>query len=238
MDELGLYRRLAFDRDLTERTAASAQQGEPLALVIIDLDKFKSINDLHGHPAGDEVLQLVARTIKQTVGIKGTSYRYGGDELSVLLPNYTADEAAARAERIRRLIETSLIGSKELRVTASFGIAEVPTHAKTSVELLKMADSALYEAKDLGRNLVRISGEPRPVAPKPRVTTRRAPDPSGITQDEAEKIRAEYFRYHHAYCPRDGSSLRFEELQSDEQRTPDLIISCPLCGLSERLAGL
>lgn len=238
IDELlGLYRRGAFDRDLTKRTALSEQLGEPLALVMVDLDKFKAINDAHGHPAGDEVLQSVATTIKKTVGKKGESYRYGGEELSILLPNYTADEAASLAERIRHQIETSRIGSKSLCVTASFGVAETPTHAKTAAELLKAADSALYESKDLGRNLVRISGESRPVTPMPRVTARKQPDPSSLTEKEVEKIRAAYFRYHSAYCPRDGSSLRIQELGSDEQVTPHLLISCPFCGVSERLEG-
>ncbi len=193
-DLLGLYRRGAFDRDLIERTAASELQGEPLALVMIDLDRFGAINNAYGHPAGDEVLKSVAQTIKQTVGKKGTSYRYGGEEISILLPNYTADDAASLAERIRQQIETSPIGSDGLRVTASFGVAEVPSHATNSEELLKLSDDALLEAKDLGRNLLRINGEPRPVTPMPRVTSRRQPDPSSPTEKEAEKIRAGHFR--------------------------------------------
>lgn len=239
LDELvGVYRRGVFDRDVTERAVASGQLGEPLALIMIDLDKFKSINDSHGHPAGDEVLQSVASSIKKIVGARGTCYRYGGEELSVLLSNYTADEAAALAERIRKRIESSPIGSKALHITASFGVAEAPTHATTSVELLRMADSALYEAKDLGRNLVRISGEPSPSEPGPRVARRREPDSSRITDIEAEKIRADHFRHLRAVCPRDGSVLRIQEFQSDEKNTPDLDISCPFCGLSERLLGV
>lgn len=237
-DLLPLGRRSAFDQNLTECTANSQQLGEPLALVIADIDKFKSINDAYGHPSGDEVLQSVANIVKRTVGVKGTCYRFGGEEISILLPNYTAEEAAALAERIRIQIESSLIGSKQLRVTASFGVAVSPTHAKTSTALLEMADSAMYEAKNLGRNLVRMSGEPKPVAPMPRVTARKQPDPNSLTEKEAEQIRLHYFTYHHAFCPREGSQLRITESHPTDQQTPTLVISCPLCGLSEWLPGL
>ena len=153
-----------------------------MTLVIADIDKFKSINDTYGHPFCDEVLQSVAKIVKQTVGVKGSCYRYGGEEISILLPNYTADEAAALAERIRILIESSPIGGKQLRVTASFGVAESPTHTQTSTTLLEMADSAMYEAKNLGHNLVRITGETKPVASMPRVTARKQPDPNSLTE--------------------------------------------------------
>lgn len=115
IDELtGLFRRGAFDPKLAESITSSEQLGEPLALIMADVDKFKAVNDTHGHPCGDEVLQNVAKIVKQAVGGKGTCYRYGGEEISVLLPNYTADEASSLAERIRIAIESSQMGSKRL----------------------------------------------------------------------------------------------------------------------------
>jgi diguanylate cyclase (GGDEF)-like protein len=239
MDELvQLFRRGAFDQNLSESITSSEQIGEPLTLIMADIDKFKSVNDSHGHPCGDEVLQMVAKIVKQTVGAKGTCYRYGGEELSILLPNYTADEAGSLAERMRIAIASSPIGSKQLSVTVSFGIAELPTHARTPSELLKAADAALYEAKNFGRNLVRISGEPRPDASALRVAQRKQPDPNALSEKEAEAIRVHYFTYHHAFCPKDGSQLRIVESHPSDQQTPTLVISCPLCGLDEWLHGL
>ena len=239
VDELtNLFRRGAFDRNLNESVSKSLPIGEPVTLIMADIDKFKLINDKQGHPCGDEVLQIVAKIVKQTVGVKGTCYRYGGEEISILLPNYTADEAASLAERIRILIASSPIGSKQLSVTVSFGIAELPAHGQTSAELLKAADAAMYEAKNLGRNLVRVSGEPKPTTSSLRVTPRKQPDPNSLSEKEAEQIRVHYFTYHHAFCPRDGAQLRIGESHPVNQQTPTLVISCALCGLSERLHGI
>jgi diguanylate cyclase (GGDEF)-like protein len=141
LDELvGLYRRIVLDRDLLNLIAESEEVGNPLAVVMIDIDKFKRVNDSHGHPAGDEVLKFVANTIKRTTGSKGKSYRYGGEELAIILPNYSAEEAAALSERIRKEIEAGTIGVEEISVTASFGIAELPRHGTTAEALIKAAD--------------------------------------------------------------------------------------------------
>jgi diguanylate cyclase (GGDEF)-like protein len=205
---------------------------------MLDLDKFKSINDRYGHPVGDEVLESVANSIRKIVGMKGTSYRYGGEELAILLANYTSDEAAALAERLRRTIEMTPVGSGRLRVTASFGVAEVPTHTRTADELLKLADKAMYEAKTLGRNLVRISGEPQPSASEPKVTSRRQPEPGGISDEQIERIRKDYFQKRSARCPNDNALLNVYESHELGKRTPDLFVSCPMCGLNSHLEGL
>ena len=148
LDEYGLFRKSAFNRDLITRATASEDLGEPLALLMIDLDELKPINTKYGHPeGGDKVLQLVAESLKRITGTKGSCSRYGGDEFSVLLPNYSADEAAALAERIRSQIEASTVGDKKFRITVSIGEASASTHATTSDELVKMAHAALNEAK-------------------------------------------------------------------------------------------
>jgi diguanylate cyclase (GGDEF)-like protein len=195
------------------------------------------ILDQHGHPVGDEVLESFASVVRKIVGAKGMSYRYGGDELAILLANHSSDEAAALAERLRRLIEATSVGSKGLHITTSLGVAELPGHARTADELLKRADEALYEAKELGRNLVRISGEPHPTATEPRVTSRRQPEPGGISERQAEKIRKDYFQRGSAQCPHDDAWLRISDSHMVGRQTPDLYVFCPLCGLSEHLDG-
>jgi diguanylate cyclase (GGDEF)-like protein len=231
---LGIYQRGTFDRHLQELTRQSVETGNPLGLVMSDIDKFKRVNDTYGHRSGDEVLQFVASTCKKTVAGKGKAYRYGGEELAMLLPNYNAEEAATLAERIRKEIAAESISAKAIRATVSFGVAELSRHATTAEELVEAADTALYAAKKLGRNLVRISGELQSVQ-RERIVSRRQPDPSVLTDDEVDKILSEHFRYYNAFCPRDGSKLDVLEHRSDERVTVDLSISCPRCGLKARI---
>ena len=153
-DRLPLGRRGAFDRDLARAVAEAEGDGEPLALVMIDIDHFKQVNDVHGHPVGDEVLLEVAKLVVNRTLRKGSAYRYGGEEFSLLLPGYSAEEAVGLAERIRKDLEAATLSSKKLRVTASFGAASVPAHATKAQALLEQADAALYEAKRSGRNRV------------------------------------------------------------------------------------
>jgi diguanylate cyclase (GGDEF)-like protein len=236
-DKLPLFRARVFERDLTELVAAARQLEEPLALIVIDLDKFKFVNDSHGHQIGDEVLRDVGTGLKKIVGGRGRCYRYGGEELGVLLPNFSSDEATVLAERIRKHFEASSFSSKALQVTASFGVAEFPTHSATGSELLKRADEAMFEAKGFGRNLVRLYGEERPSAPEPRVAPRKQPDASVLTEAQSQKIRMEYFGNLTPTCPRCVSGLRVQEFHFDEKVTPDLNVTCPMCGLFEEIPG-
>lgn len=157
-DRLPLRRRGAFDRDLGELLAAMARSGQPLALVMIDLDHFKSVNDRYGHPVGDEVLVAVAERVVARVGSKGRSYRYGGEEFALLLPTYSAEEAGGLAERLRRDVAGAPVGGRKLEVTASLGVASFPEDAGDPAALLEAADGALYAAKEGGRNRVRHAG--------------------------------------------------------------------------------
>ncbi len=154
-----MNRSRAFDRDLLETVKAAKRTEEPLSLVMIDLDHFKSVNDQHGHPVGDEVLLAVAELVIKCVGRKGRAYRYGGEEFALLLPNYSVEEAVCLAERIRKDIEGAVVSSQHLNVTASFGVACVPENASDPKTVLEKADAALYEAKNLGRNCVRVGGD-------------------------------------------------------------------------------
>ena len=161
-DLLPLNRRGTFDEDLVEMVKTAKSTGEPLSLVMLDIDHFKGVNDKYGHPVGDEVLIAVAELAIKSLANKGKAYRYGGEEFALLLPNLSVEEAVGLAERIRKDIEKTTVSSKSLKVTVSFGIASVPDHAKNSKTLLERADAALYEAKNMGRNRVRFDGEPKP----------------------------------------------------------------------------
>jgi diguanylate cyclase (GGDEF)-like protein len=131
LDEFSLLIKSVFNRDLPKHVSLAQEEGEPLSLVMLDIDKFKTaINDVHGHPVGDEVLRFIAGVIKRAVGIKGSCYRWGGDEIAILLPNHDVNEVTALAERIRKEIEAATISSRALKVTVSLGVAEFPSHAE------------------------------------------------------------------------------------------------------------
>jgi diguanylate cyclase (GGDEF)-like protein len=99
----------------------AVETGLSLSMIMIDLDHFKAVNDKHGHSAGDDVLREVARRVDLVARSKGAAFRYGGEEIVVLLPNHTCDEAVAVAERIRRSIDTTPVGA--IQVTASLGVS-------------------------------------------------------------------------------------------------------------------
>ena len=128
---------------------------EPLALLVIDVDDFKSVNDLHGHQVGDDVLRAIARIIASSAIGKGKAYRWGGDELAVVLPNHTLSEGGAVAERIRCGVEGLSFRRPELRVTVTIGCAMLPEEPnRTARGLFEVADAALRSAKREGKNRV------------------------------------------------------------------------------------
>ena len=128
----------------------------PLSCVMLDLDYFKRINDVHGHPAGDAVLRATAELLKRHSRQTDTVCRYGGEEFCILLPETTEEAAAFWAERLRgRLAETVIrVGEKQLRVTGSFGVAQRYDDTQTAEQLVDLADQALLTAKRAGRDRV------------------------------------------------------------------------------------
>jgi diguanylate cyclase (GGDEF)-like protein len=147
-----VYNRRYFMARIEEETRRQPRFAEPVALVLMDLDHFKSINDEHGHPAGDEALKEVARLLIKHSRDFTVVTRYGGDEFAVLLVNTTKAGAFTYAERIRVLLSQHGFGHGT--TTASFGVASIPEDATTAKELIAAADQALYEAKRQGRNRV------------------------------------------------------------------------------------
>jgi diguanylate cyclase (GGDEF)-like protein len=129
--------------------------GSGIALIMVDLDHFKRINDTHGHAAGDQVLQRVAAVMVQNVRADDILGRWGGEEFIVVCANCTAGHAAQIAEKIRQRIETTAFGSRHrIAVTASFGAAATQAGMADFADTLRRADEALYRAKSQGRNRV------------------------------------------------------------------------------------
>jgi diguanylate cyclase (GGDEF)-like protein len=142
-------------------------------MLVIDLDRFKTLNDKHGHLAGDIALTAVADCIKHELRDYDAVGRYGGEEFVAMLPNAGTNAAMRAAERVRARIEQCSISAEpegpELHLTASIGVATYPSYGTELDELLQAADTALYAAKAAGRNAVRLA-EPRvtPASQQPR----------------------------------------------------------------------
>jgi diguanylate cyclase (GGDEF)-like protein len=159
----GMLNRRSLDSRVVELEQQSRLTSEPVGLVLCDLDRFKAINDAHGHGTGDAVLVDVAYTLRKELRAFDLAYRLGGEEFLVLLPGADADAVSEVAERLRLAVELTRSGG--LFVTVSCGAASsgrLPFHYES---LFAQADAALYRAKADGRNLVRIAGtaEPEPV---------------------------------------------------------------------------
>ncbi|HEX8916377.1 MAG TPA: GGDEF domain-containing protein, partial [Humisphaera sp.] len=133
---------------------------KPLSLLLLDIDKFKSVNDKYGHPTGDKVIRAIGKLLGTAARAQDLAARYGGEEMVLVLPGTTRPTAAAIAESIRRAIAAKPVptDSGELAVTASIGVAtfEPGGPLKAPPHLVKAADLAVYAAKHGGRNCVRV----------------------------------------------------------------------------------
>ncbi|GAB4060560.1 diguanylate cyclase [Uliginosibacterium sediminicola] len=152
----GLYNRHYLHDTLSRDLARAARLGQPLTLVLIDLDHFKDINDQHGHSGGDAVLKEVARLLQSLSRESDVVCRYGGEEFLVVLPGMSLAHAGQRTEAWRLQLADSPMPchAETIKVTASFGLAAFPEHGKTADQLIRSADLALYESKRRGRNCV------------------------------------------------------------------------------------
>ncbi|MFO1507414.1 MAG: diguanylate cyclase [Lysobacterales bacterium] len=136
------------------------ERGQPAALMILDIDRFKSFNDQHGHPAGDLLIRRMAGVIRQHTRAGDTPGRYGGDEFVVVLPCTGITEAAQVADRIRESAERVLSHGGSATGTVSIGVCPASADLRDVDEWLKCADRSLYDAKQRGRNRVVVSGGP------------------------------------------------------------------------------
>ena len=154
----GLYNRRYLDETLEREIARAKREGHPLALVMIDVDHFKPLNDTYGHQAGDHVLAALGALLREDTRAEDVPCRYGGEEFLVLMPQMPLDAARERAEhwRTRFADQCFIHGSLSIRATISLGVAAYPNHGHTRDEIIQSADLALYLAKHDGRNRVAV----------------------------------------------------------------------------------
>ncbi len=150
----GLWNHRTFHEQFLEELAASKEAGTPLALLLMDVDRFKSYNDSFGHPAGDEALRMVGRILKAGMRQEDLPARYGGEEFAAILPATNAAQAMEIAERIRKACEAEDFPCRP--VTLSIGV--VVSDGRDADALIERADQALYAAKRNGRNQVVLDG--------------------------------------------------------------------------------
>jgi diguanylate cyclase len=160
----GLGNRKHFDRSIETAVQTALANGEPLSLLMFDIDHFKSFNDSYGHLTGDQVLRLVGMSLKQTIKGQDITARYGGEEFAVVLPNTALRQALTVADHIRRAVMAKELKKKSTgeilgRVTISVGVSMLKPGDDTD-SLIERADACLYAAKRNGRNRVICEADP------------------------------------------------------------------------------
>lgn len=165
-DELtGLLSSKSFISELRREAARAAAEGRPFCVLMMDLDHFKRVNDTHGHLVGSQTLEEVGGVITRALRAGDVAARFGGEEFAAFLLDADCAQALVAAERVRQMIESHAFsatrrgseadeGDRALRITISIGVSAFPQDARDPVELMELADTALYHAKQQGRNRV------------------------------------------------------------------------------------
>ena len=153
----GAYNKRYLMEALGREVARSGRYGRDLSLVLFDIDRFKEINDGHGHLGGDAILSAVCHAIAREIREEDVLARFGGDEFAVLLPETDLEHARLVAEKLRSIVATAelVVGDARVPVTVSLGVASLVPGTDDAEELVRRADERLYEAKRAGRNCVR-----------------------------------------------------------------------------------
>lgn len=154
----GCYNRRSFEMQLEKDLQLSTRLRQPVSLILLDIDKFKLVNDTYGHDSGDVALRMLADTLREELRAVDTAARFGGEEFAIILPQASTEGAVAVAERLRHRIQSTSIPDVG-HITASFGVATFPLHANSRDTLVVTADRALYDAKHSGRNRVCVPSE-------------------------------------------------------------------------------
>ncbi len=153
----GLLNHRTFMEKLAEEYKRLDREPRPFSILLMDIDKFKGVNDKYGHPVGDVAIKAVAKVLKETARGSDFVARYGGEEFAVGMVDTNSRGAEQMGERIRKILEKTLVArvvDGELRITVSIGISSFPTDTMTTSDMVTMADNALYQAKRSGRNRV------------------------------------------------------------------------------------
>ncbi|MFX4262355.1 GGDEF domain-containing protein [Pelotomaculum propionicicum] len=164
VDTLTKAYNLGYFRECLDRAVKNHEStGEPVSLLFIDVDNFKTVNDTYGHMRGDQVLKAVGQAILLAIRKQDMVFRYGGDEFAVILHNSSREEALRVAERISKNVNRSVDGMTTfMKVTVSVGVAVLDEDLTDNKMLLEAADKALYEAKKQGKNRVAIYSDTKP----------------------------------------------------------------------------
>src|SRR5271170_1559531 len=173
----GLYNRRLFGESFEKELNRSRRYGAQLGLVILDLHRFKEVNDKHGHPRGDEVLRAAATTLKKALRTSDSAFRIGGDEFALLLPQADAEQALALSRRVETVFAETL-QSLQLSVSVNMdhGVATFPQDGEQADQLIRVADERLYRLKHANHRKPR--SEPAAAAPSPApASTAAAPGP-------------------------------------------------------------
>ena len=155
-DLTGLFNSRQFYRHIAQEVDRANRYFRPLALILMDIDNFKTLNDTYGHLFGDNILSAIGDIIKLAIRVQDTAYRYAGDEFTIILPETELEMAISVAERVRQAIENdtqALLDPRPLTVTVSIGVVEYLTDEDIK-SLVHRADSAMYESKKKGRNSI------------------------------------------------------------------------------------
>jgi diguanylate cyclase (GGDEF)-like protein len=163
-----LYNRRVFNEFFERELNRAKRYNQPLGLVMMDMHRFKEVNDKHGHPRGDEVLRMAAATLKKALRTSDFAFRIGGDEFALVLPQTDAPQAQALSRRIETVFADTL-KSLQLNVTVGmdYGVANYPQDADNTDELVRIADERLYQRKHAHRGRPAESPAPRPVETAP-----------------------------------------------------------------------
>src|ERR1700736_2194698 len=160
----GLYNRRLFSETFEKELNRGRRYGSPLGLVVLDLHRFKEVNDKHGHPRGDEVLRAAATTLKKALRTSDFAFRIGGDEFALILPQTDAAQALALSRRVETVFADTL-KSLQLSITVGmdYGVATYPQDADNAEDLVRIADERLYQRKHSHRGRTAEPPAPRPV---------------------------------------------------------------------------
>src|SRR6266446_8045473 len=184
----GLYNRRLFSETFEKELNRGRRYGSPLGLVVLDLHRFKEVNDKHGHPRGDEVLRSAAATLKKALRTSDSAFRIGGDEFALLLPQTDAEQALALSRRVETVF-AEMLKPLQLNVSVSMdhGVATFPQDGEQAEQLIRVADERLYRLKHANHGKsaanggTRAESAPTPPAPAATPPERPAPPPKPIS---------------------------------------------------------